>query len=370
MPPGTAHLHQSGDDVGADDLHRHHRHRRGRWRPHPGNGAGTSLREAINAANANPAPDTITFSDGTGSTTDFQTTAQTITLTIGQLQITDALDIQGPAAGLLTIDGNNAFRCLFVSETAMDSRISGLTLANGSAADGAGLQNEGFGLVVENCVISACSATGSGGALDNLGDIFLLDSRLTGNSANTGGGISTGMESGLILERCTLDATRLHRRRHLRRAIRLLRPDELHHLRQHRHRYRRQDQQRRIDRFAGQLHRREQRRPAGQPGGLSQPANGDMNLINTIATQNGATNNVGITDDGNKLLDRRSRAQQLADNGGATPTHDLLFGTPALDAGNNAFASDFPTDQRGAGFDRIFNGTTDIGSFEAQAPLV
>ena len=57
----------------------------------------------------------------------------------------------------------------------------------------------------------------------------------------------------------------------------------------------------------------------------------------------------------------------LADNGGATLTHALLFGSPARDAGNNLGVS--ASDQRG--FARIVDGdgdgfaTVDIGSFES-----
>lgn len=63
----------------------------------------------------------------------------------------------------------------------------------------------------------------------------------------------------------------------------------------------------------------------------------------------------------------------LANNGGPTPTHALLTGSPAINAGNNCVlttggcgASDpiagLTTDQRGA--PRAVGGTTDIGAFE------
>jgi hypothetical protein len=54
----------------------------------------------------------------------------------------------------------------------------------------------------------------------------------------------------------------------------------------------------------------------------------------------------------------------LDDNGGPTLTHALLSGSPAIDAGNNAYASDW--DQRGPGYPRIVNGIIDIGAFEYQ----
>jgi CSLREA domain-containing protein len=68
----------------------------------------------------------------------------------------------------------------------------------------------------------------------------------------------------------------------------------------------------------------------------------------------------------------------LFNNGGPLPTHGLLPGSPALDAGNNAnleqdsvdldgdgnVTESIPFDQRGTGFPRVLNGTVDIGAFE------
>jgi hypothetical protein len=56
----------------------------------------------------------------------------------------------------------------------------------------------------------------------------------------------------------------------------------------------------------------------------------------------------------------------LQNNGGPTKTMALLPGSPAIDAGDNADATEF--DQRGPGYPRIVNGTIDIGAFEVQPP--
>jgi CSLREA domain-containing protein len=55
---------------------------------------------------------------------------------------------------------------------------------------------------------------------------------------------------------------------------------------------------------------------------------------------------------------------ELQDNGGATPTQELLAGSPAIDAGSNP--DGLATDQRGEGFDRTVGDATDIGAFEVQ----
>jgi hypothetical protein len=85
----------------------------------------------------------------------------------------------------------------------------------------------------------------------------------------------------------------------------------------------------------------------------------------------------------NNLIGDCNAAQILGPlqyNGGPTPTHALLPGSPAIDAGNNAFAfnpfnnSLLLTDQRGSGFVRIADGNgdgtaiVDIGAFEVQPP--
>ncbi len=56
----------------------------------------------------------------------------------------------------------------------------------------------------------------------------------------------------------------------------------------------------------------------------------------------------------------------LSNNGGFTRTHALVAGSLAIDAGNTSFvtAQGFSTDQRGAGFSRVFESSVDIGAVE------
>jgi hypothetical protein len=56
----------------------------------------------------------------------------------------------------------------------------------------------------------------------------------------------------------------------------------------------------------------------------------------------------------------------LQDNGGPTFTHELLTGSPAIDAGDPNFTPPPYYDQRGPDFWRVRNGRIDAGSFEAQ----
>lgn len=136
------------------------------------NGPGT-LRQAI----ADAAP---------GDTINFAVTG-TITLTNGQLVITNNITIAGPGAASLTISGNNASRVLLVTNGTV-ATISSLTIANGRAptnSSGGGILNSGA-LTVNNCTISNCYAN-LGGGLRNLYGTVLLDScSIVSNSASLG----------------------------------------------------------------------------------------------------------------------------------------------------------------------------------------
>ncbi|HJQ23244.1 MAG TPA: HYR domain-containing protein [Blastocatellia bacterium] len=78
----------------------------------------------------------------------------------------------------------------------------------------------------------------------------------------------------------------------------------------------------------------------------------------------------GFTQAGDQL-DKNAQLGPLTDNGGPTQTHALMCNSPAIDAGSNALANDADGnplffDQRGKGFDRLLDGTVDIGAFESQ----
>jgi hypothetical protein len=114
-------------------------------------GAG-SLRDAIAVT---PAGGTVDFQSGlTG----------TITLTSGELAISKNLAITGPGAEIITVSGNHASR-VFNIEASVTVAISGLTIANGSAAQGGGMDNLGT-LTVTNCAISGNATTFSSGVND------------------------------------------------------------------------------------------------------------------------------------------------------------------------------------------------------------
>src|SRR5262249_22739862 len=107
----------------------------------------------------------------------------TITLTSGELDITDSVDLQGPGAGVLTVSGNNASRVFRVS-TGESVTIRGLTIAGGTAFEGGGIYNDGT-LTLEDSIVSGNSVSlgGSGGGIYNDSTLTVRNSTLSGNSA-------------------------------------------------------------------------------------------------------------------------------------------------------------------------------------------
>src|SRR5207249_244089 len=106
-------------------------------------GAG-SLRQAIADANADPCPSTITF-----DTAGVFATPQTITLTNGELVVSNNVIILGPGANVLAVNGNAASRVFHVSSNIVVT-IAGLTITNGNASgsNGGGIINDHSTLTV------------------------------------------------------------------------------------------------------------------------------------------------------------------------------------------------------------------------------
>ena len=173
-----------------------------------------SLRDAINQANANPGADTITFASNVSGT---------ITLTSGSLYIQSyyGLDIQGPGAGVVTIDGgasitrpaapsNSVGSVIVIGSSQRPNRsgqkpaatrapgsvtISGLTLTGGSASFGGGIDAYNVLLNVNDCVVTGNYASDSGGGIyigSYYSTLTVRNSTISNNSAySDGGGVAT-----------------------------------------------------------------------------------------------------------------------------------------------------------------------------------
>jgi CSLREA domain-containing protein len=171
-----------------------------------GDGANTTLREAIVQANANPGHDTITFDP-----TVFNT-PKTIQLTEGQLHISDSVQIEGLGPNRLIVkaddpdgvagnfddpssrDGHRIFLILrsptanlyslFDNTPEIDVTISGLTLTGGEVAWMPGDPNPGQ-------PGSPDFRFEGGGAILNYENLTLVNSVISNSHAQNGGGAMT-----------------------------------------------------------------------------------------------------------------------------------------------------------------------------------
>jgi hypothetical protein len=214
------------------------------------------------------------------------------------------------------------------------------TISGNSSRYGGGGIRVGDRLTLTNCTLSG-NSTGEfgGGAIRNLGVTSITNSTITGNSASSaGGGLYNDNYSAstLSITSSTISAN-----------------------------------------------------TAGTGGGLFTDQR-PVSVTNTLVARNGASsspdvsgtltsqghNLIGIGDGGSGFLSTDlvgttanpidPKLGPLQNNGGPTQTMALLPGSPAIDAGDNAFTPG-PYDQRGPGFPRIIHGVIDIGAFEVQA---
>ena len=157
-----------------------------------------SLRQAIQDANNAAGPDVVTFQAGlTG----------TITLTSGQLYISDSVDVQGPGQAVVTVNGNNASTVFYVYSSAatLDVTISGLTITGGQTSRGGGIADNGENLVLDHVTVNNNTAAGEGGVGGGLwvdgtaNSVTIRNSVFSGNHADQGGGGIYLNDSGTVL---------------------------------------------------------------------------------------------------------------------------------------------------------------------------
>lgn len=156
-----------------------------------GDGANTTLREAINAAT-------------TGDTIVFEVTG-TIQLTSAgddHLVVDEGITIQGPGADLLTIrahHGSSEGRRIFFIDNGSSSlanvTISGMTLTAGDLTSGdpdtiaGGAIYNRENLTVVGCVITGNTAPNGGGIYSRSGSLSVIDSVISNNTSEDGGAI-------------------------------------------------------------------------------------------------------------------------------------------------------------------------------------
>ncbi len=340
-----------------------------------------SLREAVIAANARAGEDVILLGQGTYvlSRAGNETAAAA-----GDLNITDDLVLIGQGANRTGINGGGIDR-IFQVPGGITVEIRDVTLSNGrSGGAGGAIRNEGVltiarSVIDGNSTVTGSAGAGFGGAIltdGNESSLTVTDSTLSNNSA-TGGGGGISIGGVVTLENVTISGNRS------------------------------------VNDFGGGLY-------------VFSDARAILNNVtvtgNTAAMQGGgifaensafigfaprATNSIfagntapagpdcaGSLDSNFILLGNGTRCNgpaaakgdlvgtqaapinpqlgALGLNGGPTPTHALLSGSPALNTGNPAAASSpdacQATDQRGV--TRPGGTRCDMGAFEATSACV
>ncbi|MDQ4123492.1 MAG: carboxypeptidase-like regulatory domain-containing protein [Acidobacteriota bacterium] len=334
------------------------------------------MRAAINAANANGADDIIQFASG----------LTTITLT-DEIVIANngALTITGLGANVFTINGGDGTNRIFSINFNATVTITGATLTGGNGIStnqnfpnrGGAIASDG-NLTLDRVHITGNAASGEtgGGILFSNGTNTIRHSTFSANYASSGGAF-TCLNGTLTVFNTTLSGNVVSHggAGFYSQCSVILRNVTI-------------------------------TRNTGQAGGGLYNGFGTVNFANTIIAGNTGIdgrheiirapgshmvsdgNNLVGDEPGDSILDVLPITYQPSDkrdinpllgalqnNGGLTPTHALLSGSPAIDMGNNVQAIDpsngnaaITTDQRGSQryVDGDSNGipTVDIGAYE------
>ncbi|MEH2239058.1 Calx-beta domain-containing protein [Nostoc sp.] len=351
-------------------------------------GAG-SLRQAIINANNDPGIETIIF-DPTGIFGD--ATPDTITLTSGELNVTEGVIIQGTGANKLTISGNNASR-IFNASASLS--IDGLNITGGNAGNnnGGGIYSTSS-VTLSNSTIFGNTTNISGGGIYS-SSLTLSNSTISGNTANTyGGGIYS---SSLTLSNSTIfgntannNGGGIYSSTSLSISNSTISSNT-------------------SKVSGGGIYTNNatvsnstifgntadsDNNSQGDGGGIFR-SGGTVSISNSIIAGNidpgnqgadvygynfnGNAYNLigkvtgklsGTLGTGTDIINPNPGLKPLGDYGGSTQTHALNSSSPARNAGDPGYSGGLTTDQRGPGFNRIESGRLDIGALEYVLPKV
>lgn len=249
-----------------------------------------------------------------------------ITLTSGQILLTTNVTIDGSALVNGVRIQNGSDRIFQVNVGAIVS-LDGLTLANANCPSAGGaILNAGGELTLNRCTLSGnqAQADGGGGAIFNdVGSVLKLNQcTLTGNHAfQQGGAVYNFNPATLTVINCTISGNT-------------------------------------SDGYSSYR---------GGLGGGGIFNSGTLFVTNTIVAGNSdpyASDISGSYTGANSLTSGAPLLAALGNYGGSTQTMPPLPGSPAIDAGADASASPFATDQRG--LPRLSGDHVDIGAAELQ----
>ncbi|TWT77306.1 Bifunctional hemolysin/adenylate cyclase precursor [Posidoniimonas polymericola] len=164
-------------------------------------GVDLTLREAIELANADAGPNTISFSPDA-----INAVGGVLDLDHGSLAIYgEDLSIDGPGAQELTVRNAAASR-VFESAAGLEATISGLTIADGVATQGGNVLVAGR-LTLDQVVIEGGQATDGGGIYAATGSVvYVAGSEIEGNAASGEGGGVYVVDGSVTVDQSTLVA--------------------------------------------------------------------------------------------------------------------------------------------------------------------
>jgi hypothetical protein len=334
-----------------------------------------SLRAAIAAANMTAASDDITFQSGLSGQ---------ITLTTGEIPITQPLNILGPGATQITVSGNadgmgfgdsrifyinlaTAGQAVSISGLTMTEGLSGTSPPNGGAI----LNLDSFLTVVDSTVTNSNTdpMDGSGGGISTGGQLRVERSTISGNTNAVEGGSGTGYGGGIAVygtsQTDIVDSTISGNQGSVGGGIWTMSTGALN--------------------ITGSTIAEN----SGALGGGVSDAGGALTLQSTLAGNNGGNSdvsspaaNVGfsliessdvmaLTATGPNIIGVDPQLDSLANHGGPTETHLPAGTSPAIDKGHaSGLTFDQPGLARTQDFGTIANAAggdgTDIGSIERQ----
>jgi protocatechuate 3,4-dioxygenase beta subunit len=312
-----------------------------------------SLREAVALAASDTGLGVIRFSPSIATAG-----VASVTLTLGSLDITTPVEIDGSFAPRVILDAQQRSRLFTVGTNALLS-LSGLTLTRGSAAGDGGAVLSSGRLETDSVLFVSNTASGSGGAVASSGSILSINSTFAGNSAGSSGG-SLYVSSGT--------ATIIHATL--------------------------------ADSRAGTAGTN-----GGTGGNIAVSGGASVTLSNTVLARGtrgtspflpddvagtfsatSSYNFVGVIDGssglngvgvqyGSAAAPADPRLSDLADHGGPVFTYGVLPGSPVVDTGSDAIDTPWGILTDARGLPRSKDGTddgivrTDKGAFEQQYPL-
>ncbi|MBK8022879.1 MAG: hypothetical protein IPK19_15970 [Chloroflexi bacterium] len=343
-------------------------------------GSANLLTHAIACANSTPADDVINLVNSTYTLTRVHAD-DTGLPNIVMSQTAGALTINGYSATIArsSAPGTPHFRLLTVSRFA-DLILNDLTLTNGSAnpdhpeyPTGGAILN--FGVLSLNGVTIHANSAVLGGGLSNHNVVYAITSTFSNNTASDSGGAILNQPAGsLFLINSTLSGNTANGSTTYSGGGALAA----------------------VNVYGGSV--RIVNSTITNNTAVQTARSGIFNIEgvltiqNSIVAGNNGANNCSaeagatITDNGYNLDNGTSCGFDgpvgqntapllgpLSSNGGPTLTHALLANSPAINAGSNNLAIDpddflLSTDQRGDGYPRIVGDVVDIGAFEAACP--